>query len=177
MTLPRLTSFSAWTTGCTEMMEMVLWSGLISLGSVLGIDTDSRHLHIRSTLIMCIYFTQMEADLLSVLLLKVVIICLFCYSRASSFLNIRILTIPTWARPLLPEDLFPHIAFPFSITKVSQGRMARWADTPEWWHFCVHGVCEDVGVCLLTSPEIDGLNFPRDLRKPWNNKPTTLCAL
>lgn len=53
----------------------------------------SHHLHIKSTLIMCIHFAQMEADLLSVLFLKVVIICI-CYLEPLHFLNIRMITKP-----------------------------------------------------------------------------------
>lgn len=72
----------------------------------------SHHLHIKSTLMVCIRLTQMEADLLSVLFFEGSNYLPLLF-RASSFPDYKDDNNTPQADPLLPEDLFPHTAFPF----------------------------------------------------------------
>ena len=118
-----LTSFSAWTTSCTEVMETVLWSGLISLGSVWGIDAGlpppPHQKHIDNVHPLC-----SDGSRLAFCSLFEGSNYLHLLFRASSFPEYQDDNKTPQSDPLLPEDLFSHIAFPFSITKCLEGEVA-----------------------------------------------------
>ena len=66
--------------------------------------------------------------------------------RASSFPAYQDDNNTPQADPLLPEDLFSHIAFPFSITKCLKGEAARWSRARRMVTFLCARVFEGVGV-------------------------------
>lgn len=126
-------------------METVLWSGLISLGSVWGIDTGfpppPHQKHIDN--VHPLYSDGSRLAFCSLFEGSNYLPLLF---RASSFPAYQDDNNTPQADPLLPEGLFSHIAFPFSITKCLEGEAARWSRACRMVTFLCARVCEGVGV-------------------------------